>query len=360
VNYRELFDEILHYGEYDRMPVIHWTGWQETLDRWHKEGMPEGVDEHEYFNAVPFWTNLNMNGAAVINVDLYPEFAEEVLEETVDYRVFRRTDGVLSKDWKHKSSIPQYLGYTLNTAADWDEYKKRLQPDPGRIAPDIDTKIEEIKKNGLPIAFPGASMMGWIRNWMGVENMSYLIYDDPDVFEDMVMTLADLVCWAMDQVLPKIDVQLVHGWEDICGRQGPLIGPEIFDKYVAAGYRTIRAKMEEYGLDLYSIDSDGDVRDLVGHWLDAGVNVQFPIEIGPFGGDAMELRKKYGRELRIIGNFDKRVLAQGRDAIQKEIDRLMPLMREGGFIIMPDHIIPPDVPLDDYRWYLEKVRELRF
>ena len=39
-------------------------------------------------------------------------------------------------------------------------------------------------------------MMGWIRNWMGVENMSYLCTDDRDVYADMVMTLADLTCWA--------------------------------------------------------------------------------------------------------------------------------------------------------------------
>ena len=64
--------------------------------------------------------------------------------------------------------------------------------------------------------------------------------------------------------------------------------------------------------------------------------------------------------IRLFGNFDKRVMARGRAAIQAEIERLLPLMEEGGFIVMPDHLIPPDVPLDDYRWYLDRVRELRF
>jgi hypothetical protein len=35
-------------------------------------------------------------------------------------------------------------------------------------------------------------------------------------------------------------------------------------------------------------------------------------------------------------------------------------MREGGFVMMPDHIITPGVPLDDYKYYLERIRELRF
>jgi uroporphyrinogen-III decarboxylase len=86
----------------------------------------------------------------------------------------------------------------------------------------------------------------------------------------------------------------------------------------------------------------------------------FPLEVGTFGGDARELRRKYGKKLRLFGNFDKRVLAKGRGAIQAEMERLLPLMEEGGYIVMPDHLIPPDVPLDDYRWYLDRIRELRF
>jgi len=31
-----------------------------------------------------------------------------------------------------------------------------------------------------------------------------------------------------------------------------------------------------------------------------------------------------------------------------EFDR-MPLMREGGYIPLPDHLITPDTPLEDYR-----------
>jgi uroporphyrinogen decarboxylase len=186
------------------------------------------------------------------------------------------------------------------------------------------------------------------------------MYDDRRIYSDMVMTIADLVCWGIDQILPRVKVALAHTWEDICGSTGPLIHPRIFDECVAPGYRKIRAKLEEHGVGLYEVDSDGDITALAGHWLDAGVNMLFPLEVGTFGGDARELRKKYGTELRLFGNFDKRVLAKGREAIEAEIQRLLPLMGEGGYIVMPDHLIPPDVPLDDYRWYLDRIRELRF
>jgi uroporphyrinogen decarboxylase len=343
----------MHYGSFDRMPVLHWTGWEETMERWYGEGLPRNKSQHEFFNATPLW------GGIWTNLNLYPEFETEVLEETDDYRIFRGGDGVVCQDWKHKSCIPHYIDFTLKEAKDWPEYKRRLQPNLARIPEQLDKQIADAEASGLPICVGIASMMGWIRNWMGVENMSFLMYDDRDVYSDMVMTLADLTCWGLDQVLPKVKADYAHGWEDICGRSGPLVSPDIFDECVAPGYLKIRAKLEEYGVPLMGVDSDGDVTQLIGHWLDAGVNVQFPIEVGAWKGDAMAFRKQYGKELRVVGNFDKLTLEQSHSAVLEEIDRLMPLMKEGGFIILPDHLITPGVALDDYRWYLDQIRAIR-
>lgn len=368
MNYRKLFHEIMNYGDFDRMPVIHWAEWPETRERWLREGLPPDRAVHDFLDAVPFWITLIDDGSWLsigsakdtINLGLFPLFEEEVLEETEEYRVYRGGDGVICKEWKHQSSIPHYIDFTLKDAKSWGEYKKRLQPDPGRISDDLDERLKKMEASGLPLCFPAASLMGWIRNWMGVENMSYLMYDDRDVYADMVMTIADLVCWGMDQILPRLKVDLAHSWEDVSGRSGPLVSPKIFDQCVAPGYRKIRNKLEEYGVDFYSIDSDGDITDLVGHWLDAGVNIMFPLEVGPFGGDALKLRKKYGKNLRLMGNFDKLALEKSRHAVEAEIERLMPLMKDGGYIMMPDHHITPGVALKDYQWYLEQVRALRF
>ncbi|HEY3396159.1 MAG TPA: uroporphyrinogen decarboxylase family protein [Armatimonadota bacterium] len=354
MTYRELFHEIMFYGEFDHMPVIHWTGWEETMERWYGEGLPRDVDIHQYLGTVPQWTG------AGVDLSLYPVFEEECLEDTPEYRIFRQGDGVVCKDWKGKSCIPHFIDFTLKTAADWPEYKKRLQPDPGRIPADLRENIARAEASGLPLAVGTASLMGWIRNWMGVENMSFLMFDDRDVYADMVMTLADLTCWGLDQVLPHMQADMGFGWEDICGRAGPLVSPMIFDECVAPGYRKIRNKLEEYGVHLYGIDSDGDVTALVGHWLESGVNVQFPIEVGVWKGDANPFRKQYGRDLRVIGNFDKFAIEKGPAAVQAEFDRLMPLLKEGGFLMMPDHLITPGVSLDMYKSYLEQVRNLRF
>ncbi|MFW6158066.1 MAG: uroporphyrinogen decarboxylase family protein [Planctomycetota bacterium] len=357
---RELWQQIMHYGDFARMPAVHWAQWPETLDRWYDEGLPRDIDSRggirAYFGAVPHWASVD------IDVGLFPSFEEEVLEETDEYRVFRDSVGVIKKDWKHRSCIPQHTGFTFRTAADWPEFKRRLQPDPARIPDDLDERIRRAEASGYAIAVRGGSMMGWVRNWMGVENMSYLMYDSSDCYAEVIDTISDLVCWGLDQVVPRMHTtpDLCHGWEDICGKAGPLVSPTIFDKCVAPGYTKIRSKLDEHGIKLYSIDTDGDIALLLGHWLDAGVDVHFPVEIGTWQADPMAYRKKYGRELRIVGGFNKLVLEDGPAAIDAEIERRLPLARDGGYILMPDHLITPGVALDDYRYYLDRIRELRF
>lgn len=354
---RALWQNIMFYRGHDRMPVIHWTGWPETRERWIKEGI---TDEHAYFKTVSQWCGIQAN------LCLHPNFEEEVLQETNEYRIRRTWEGIVQQEWKNKSSIPHFVDFTLKTAKDWPEYKKRLQPHPDRIraddTPDYDLHLKKVEESGWPIVFPIASMMGWIRNWMGVANMSYLMYDEPEVYGDMVNTLADLTCWAIDQIIPKMKTKpdMAHGWEDICGKSGPLVSPAIFKRYVAPGYRKIREKLEAYGVGILSIDSDGYVAPLVGPWLESGVNCQFPLEIGTWNADPMEFRKRYGKELRIIGGFNKLVLEKGPAEIDAEIERRLPLMKEGGFVLMPDHLITPGTSTANYRYYLERIRNLRF
>ncbi len=354
---RELFNAIMHYGEFDRMPVIHWKTWKETHARWVEEGLPEGKPEHEFLGAAP------MSAGVGVNVGLLPGFEEEVLEDKGASVVKRQSDGVVAEHWKDKSCIPHFIDFTLKGGASgegWDEYKKRLQPDPSRVPADLDERIGRAKASGLPIAVGTGSMIGWIRNWMGVENLAYTCYDNRELLAEMVMTISDLICWQLDIILEKVTPDIGWGWEDICFRTGPLISPEIFAEVAVPGYRKISQKLRDAGCDLHLTDCDGMIDALVPHWLDGGVNVMFPIEIGSWNADPAEFRKRFGKELRIFGGIDKLTLERGREAIDAEIMRRVPLMKEGGFVPLPDHLIQPGVPLADYRYYLEEIGKLRF
>ena len=82
----------------------------------------------------------------------------------------------------------------------------------------------------------------------------------------------------------------------------------------------------------------------------------FPIEVGTWRADPVAMRAEYGPDLLMMGGFDKRLLAKGPTAIEAEVDRLTPLIEQGGYIGFCDHRVPPDVPLEHYRHYLKTVR----
>jgi len=355
MNSRQLFTEIMFYGDYDRMPVWHWTGWPETTARWLKEGLPAEGDIHKFLGTEPIPT---ANGVPVNN-GLLPGFAEETIEETAEYRIFRQSDGVIAQHWKSKSCIPHYVDFILKDRAGWAEYKKRLQPHPDRIPKNLDEIALRLNNLDQPTCVGTGSMMGWLRNWMGVFNFSYIQFDDRDLFAEMVDTIADLVIWCLDQVLPKVKVDMGWGWEDICGKSGPLVSMEVYRECVVPAYRRISDKLLEYDVRLHATDCDGLVEPLIEGWLEGGVNLMFPIEIGTWKADPAALRKRFGKEMRVFGGIDKLELCKGPAAIDAEIARRIPLMREGGFIPLPDHLITPECSLENYRYYLRRLGEIR-
>ena len=58
------------------------------------------------------------------------------------------------------------------------------------------------------------------------------------------------------------------------------------------------------------------------------------------------------------GGVDKRELAKGRNAIDKHMRQLAPLVEQGGFIPTVDHTVPPDVSWENFCHYMDRKRAL--
>ncbi len=175
----------------------------------------------------------------------------------------------------------------------------------------------------------------------------------------MVATVADCIVGTLRCMLDMgIRPDACGMWEDMCYNAGPLLSPEHFKRYLVPHYRRITDLLHGAGVDVIWVDCDGNIEHLIPLWLDAGVNCMFPVEIGTWGADPVKYRRQYGRDLLMMGGFDKHILASGKDAIAAEVRRLGPLVAEGGFIGFCDHRVPPDVPLASYCFYIEQVREV--
>lgn len=54
--------------------------------------------------------------------------------------------------------------------------------------------------------------------------------------------------------------------------------------------------------------------------------------------------------------MDKRVFAADYAAVDREIERLKPLMAMGGYIPCPDHRIPPDAKYENVQYYCDRMQ----
>ena len=136
------------------------------------------------------------------------------------------------------------------------------------------------------------------------------------------------------------------------GEQAGLV--RLMDDFMAPYYRKLLARVKEMEM-LTLVDTDGDVTLLVPWLLDQGGEGVLPLE-RQAGVDGMSLRARFPN-LRMVGHYNKMAMPQGEEAMRAEFERLLPLIKSGGFIPSVDHQTPPGVSLDQYRSYLRLLHE---
>lgn len=372
MNDRQRFLATMRYEPRDRAPLCDFGFWDDTLDLWCEQGLPGpvtaadtdalfGMDRLRLFKGDR--DHIYRTGTTGTHVLLSPAFEDRVIEDRGDQEVVMQDNGVLVLRQKFMKSIPQPLRHTLVDRKSWEEhYKPRLDPDhPARYPSDWNERIKvwADPDRAEVIALPGGGLYGPLRNWMGLEQLSFTLFDDPSWFEEMVTTIADCILEVLRRLLETgghFDACSI--WEDMAYNSGPLISPKHFQKYLVPHYQRIADLLRRHGVDIVCVDSDGKIDALIPLWLEAGVNCVFPVEVGTWNADPVRLREQYGQALLMMGGFDKRILACSKEAIRSEVCRLAPLVEEGGYIGFCDHRVPPDVPFDYYIHYLTCVREI--
>ncbi|MGQ9610954.1 MAG: uroporphyrinogen decarboxylase family protein [bacterium] len=206
-----------------------------------------------------------------------------------------------------------------------------------------------MEERDYPISIDGGSFYGFVRNWVGVNNLSLMFYDDPDLIHDMMDYLADFFIKVLHKALDEVDIDFALFWEDMCYKSGPLISPNMFREFLLPNYKKVTAFLVEHGVELSWVDCDGNIEALLSLWIEGGVRGHYPLEVAA-GMDAGKLRKEYGKDIVMWGNVDKRALVKGKSAIDKEIERLAP--------VVIDHGVPEDISYENYLYYLERRKEI--
>ncbi len=357
MNDRERFINTILGKPVDRPPYwLFWGPWARTWLRWEDEGKPSQLkDLRRAFNAdqPPL--------ALPVNCGTSPKIAYTVLEEDDDYITHVDSWGITRRDYKHGESMAEFLDFPVKTREDWQVFKTTyLNPEsPERLSGDWREKGAEWMAKDYPIQlgyFPDVGVFGTVRWLLGDEEGLMAFYTMPDVVHDIMDHMTTLYLTVFEKVVQEIRVDVIHIWEDMCYRNGPLISPKHWEEFMGANYRRIRSFADAHSIPILSVDTDGDPDKITPPMIRAGVNMLFPMEVAA-GCDINRWREKYPA-LGMMGGIDKRALAQGPEAIDRELHRIKPALEAGRYIPALDHLIPDDVSWENYCHYANALKAL--
>ena len=361
---RERFLQTLNFARADPPWLLLMGGWQETMDLWRTQGW-DGRPLEEVFGC-DRWLRVDTYYGPV------PEFSYEVVAEDERSITYINYEGILMRELKveRDTSMPQFLRFPVENEADFEQLRRErlvLNPDlrfppawrEKVVVSGVESRVSQDFNRDRPrrsnvalrqddlyprlcFADRWGGFFGPLRNLMGLENLCLAFYDQPQLIERMMAERAEMIIAITAEILKVTEFEVFAFWEDMAYRAGPLLNPQMFRKLALPHYRRVCDWLHSQGIKHIGLDSDGDIRTLIPIWLEAGINFLWPFEVQS-GMDVVAMRKTYGHDLAMLGGIDKKAVAIGGATMRREVDRVIPVVEDGGYIPTLDHSAPPDI-----------------
>lgn len=343
---RERIKRILNHEATDRIGIVD-SYWPETIEEWHKEGLPEDVEPSDYFDHdIRLYTECDQS----------LQLRERILEENEETIVRVNNYGMTEQVWRKRTGTPHTMDVLVKTKEDWGRFKNLLQPKKDRI--NLKTAKEFYEKNRVQDRFiTFAALDPYENTWRfhGVERLLMNMVYEPDLIKDMFNTSSDLII-GMAKIMIDEGLTFDGAWlgGDIAYKNGPLFSPQVYEELLFPAHKKICDFFSEQGMPVI-YHTDGDVHKLIPYLIKAGITALHPLEVKA-GMDVRNLKKEYDNRLVLIGNIDVREMAKSKEEIEEEVKNKILIAKEGGgYIYHSDHSIPPSVNLQNYKYVLEMV-----
>jgi len=381
---RERIKAVISFRKPDVLPWCE-KFYDETVVKWFREGLPadevividwevrtgavsllnwpvvKGFDLHSYFGC------YNYSGLAVpLDLGPMPRFRQRVVEETERYADYLTQTGAVARRFKQAEyvwySMPMFLSFPVKDRETWEEYKKRLDPyNPRRYPADWEKDayieaFENYQRGGTALTVSG--FYGFGAQLMGIPTFVSMFYKDPELIGDMAehweFFTVEAVKDAVETLKDRID--LVFWWEDMAERHGPCISPKLYREFLMPHYKRVAGFFRKNKISRILMDSDGNINPLLDLIIEAGITGIWPLEVNS-GMDVATIREKYGDKLFLVGNLDKRELAEGGERMRREVDLKVPKLKElGGYIPGVDHLVHVEFTFNKFIEYADYLK----
>ena len=362
----------LTFGQPDKIPFQPGGPRESTLKRWHSEGLPE---DRPWFDVLCEEIGLVQETQddrprpwPGVNFLMNPMFEEKVLQHTDGHYVVQDWKGNICEisDEFDVSYLRNAIDFVtrrwikcpVETHEDWEEMKKRYRlDDPTRYPDDFDDRVKVMKQRDYNIAIAISGPFWQIREWCGFERLCMMCIEEPDFVREMAEFWTEFISRNMERVLAAGVVDHLFISEDMAYKEKCMISPAMSRQFLMPAWSRWAKELRQAGGTIVEIDSDGNVGQLLSLWVEAGVNVNSPMEVAA-GNDINAFRKTFGRDMGFSGGVDKRAIAKGGAVIEDELRRIEPVVRDGGFIPSCDHGVPSDISWPNFIHYSKLLGEM--
>lgn len=345
----ERVKSMFEHREADRVPITE-IPWPTTLERWQREGLPEGMG---------FWDYFKLDNVGWMGADNSPRFPIEVIEENDEWTITTSSWGATMRNWKHASSVPEFLDFRIKDPESWAEAKERMVPSRDRI------NWEQLESNyavwheqqawvvaGLWFGFDVTH--AWA---VGTERLLMAMVEQPEWVSDMFNHGLDVHLALLDMIWDAgyrfDEVQ----WPDDMGYKHHTF-------FSLAAYRNLLKPVHQKACDWAHakgvkthLHSCGFIAPLIPDLIDAGIDMLNPIEVKA-GMDPVALKAEFGDRLAFHGGLNA-VLFSHPEQMWDEMRNVIPRMKQnGGYWISSDHSVPDSVSLETFGEFVALAKQL--
>jgi hypothetical protein len=385
---RLAYRQVCRFERPARIPNIDEIGTPRLRRRWQAEGCPRDLDLARHFALDPMpqtarWVDYGpqpgVPGRYAGGLEQYREILAEqgfaIAYDAARCMVATKDGQEYHINHDRWGGIRLHLKSTEDNADDygeggyihlrgalpdvqaWTVVRDHFAPHPDRLPSDWEQRARRLASGPAPVVLEGPSMVGAIALEMGLDRWALALADMPQVIDELLERRTALALRILDRVADVLQPDMLWFWEDMAYCAGPVVSPRRYRGFALRHYRVLADWWRARNRDgIVAVDSDGDVRGLIPVWIDAGINHIWPFEPKAHM-DVVDIRRRYGDAFSMRGGIDKFCVGRGREAIDRELDRIFPVVRAGGYIPHLDHMLP-DCSFADFSHYMERKRQL--
>ena len=115
-------------------------------------------------------------------------------------------------------------------------------------------------------------MLG-VGDWESFGAACFALLESPRKVEDLIERTTDFYCLCLDRVLSQVSVDYASFYEPIASNKGPVISPEMFQRFALPGYRKVLSLLEKFRVPLRILcTTGGNLTSLLPPLIESGIN----------------------------------------------------------------------------------------